>query len=70
MRCLTLSIEEGVEEAIEGVDLKETRRCYRDQSEFVVLDRFLTQPVVDQLLREVDVLTHDVNRNYGNGTQC
>ena len=63
-RHLKLSIEEGVEQAIEGLDLTETRRCYRDQSEFVVLDRFLTQPVVDQLLREVDVLTPDVNRNY------
>src|SRR3990167_2174138 len=64
MRCLKLSIEEGGEEAIKGGDLRETRRCYREQNEFVVLDRFLTQPVIDQLLREVDVLTPDVNRNY------
>lgn len=64
MRHLQLSIEREVEQTIEGVDLIDTRRCYRDQNEFVVLDRFLTQPVVDQLLREVDVLTPDVNRNY------
>ena len=64
MRHLTLSIEREVVRAIEGVDLAETRRCYRDQNEFVVLDRFLTQPVVDPFLREVGVLTPDVNRNY------
>jgi alkylated DNA repair dioxygenase AlkB len=67
MRHLKLSIEQEVVRAIEGVDLRETRRCYCDQNEFVVLDRFLTQPVVDQLLREVDVLTPDVNRNYVSG---
>ena len=64
MRHLKLSIEREVERAIKGVDLVDTRRCYREQNEFVVLDRFLTQPVVDQLLREVDVLAPDVNRNY------
>lgn len=64
MRHLQLSIEREVEQTIEGVDLRETRRCYRDQNEFVVLDRFLTQPVVDQLLYEVDLLRPDVNRNY------
>ena len=64
MRNLKLSIEQEVVRAIAGVDLRETRRCYRDQNEFVVLDRFLTQPVVDQLLYEVDLLTPDMNRNY------
>jgi hypothetical protein len=64
MRHLKLNIEGEVARAIEGVDLVETRRCYRDQNEFVLLDHFLAQPVVDQLLREVDVLTPDVNRNY------
>jgi hypothetical protein len=64
MRNLQLSIEREVERAIEGVNLKDTRRCYRDQSEFVVLERFLSQPMVDQLLYEVDLLTPDVNRNY------
>ena len=63
MRHLKLSIEGEVARAIEGVDLVDTRRSYRDQNEFVVLDRFLTQLVVDQLLREVDVLTPGVNRN-------
>ena len=64
MRHLKLNIEGEVARAIEGVDLVETRRCYRDQNEFVLLDRFLTQPAVDRLLRELDVLTPDVNRNY------
>ena len=64
MRHLKLSIEREVVRAIERVDLVDTRRCCRDQNEFVVLDRLLTQPVVDQLLREVDVLMPDVNRNY------
>lgn len=66
MRNLKLSIEREVIRATEGVDLEEIGRCYRDQNEFVVLERFLTltQPVVDQLLDEVDLLTPDVNRNY------
>jgi len=50
MRHLNLSIEQEVVRAIEGVDLEEIRRCYRDQDEFVVLDRFLTRLVIDQLL--------------------
>lgn len=64
MRNLKLSIEREVIRATEGVDLDEMRRCYREQHEFVVLERFLTQPVVGQLLDEVDLLTPDVNRNY------
>jgi hypothetical protein len=64
MRHFQLSIEREVDRTIEGVNLKDTRRHYRDQSEFVVLDRFLTQPVVDQLLHEVNLLAPDVNRNY------
>ena len=64
MRHLKLSIEREVVRAIERVDLVDTRRCCRDQNEFIVLDRLLAQPVVDQLLREVDVLMPDVNRNY------
>ena len=67
MRHLKLSIEQEVVRTIEGVDLVKTRRCYREQNEFVVLDRFLTQPVIDQLLREVDVLAPDVNRKYVSG---
>ncbi|MEK7352487.1 MAG: 2OG-Fe(II) oxygenase, partial [Nitrospirota bacterium] len=64
MRHLKPSIERGVERAIEEVDLAEICRCYRDQNEFVVLERLLTQPVVDQFLREVELLTPEVNRNY------
>ncbi len=64
MRNLKLSIERDVLRATEGVDLEEMRGCYREQNEFVVLERFLTQPVVDQLLDEVDLLRPDVNRNY------
>ncbi|MBI4000240.1 MAG: 2OG-Fe(II) oxygenase [Nitrospira defluvii] len=64
MRHLRLSIERDIEQAIEGVDLNDTRRRYRDHNEFVVLERFLTQPVVGQFLHEVDLLADDVNRNY------
>jgi len=64
MRHLKLGIEREVVRAIEGLDLIETRRCYLEQNEFVLLDRFLAQPLVDQLLCEVDLLTLCVNRNY------
>lgn len=64
MRHLKLSIDQEVIRAIEGVDLAEIRRCYRDQDEFVVLDHFLTRSVVDQLLLDVDSLVPGVNRNY------
>ena len=63
-KLIKLSIEQEVVRAIEGVDLAEIRRCYRDQDEFVVLDRFLTRLVIDQLLLEVDSLAPRVNRNY------
>jgi hypothetical protein len=64
MRHLKLNIEQEVERAIEGLDLAEIRRCYRDQNEFVVLERLLTRPTVDQFLQEVEFLTPDINRNY------
>jgi hypothetical protein len=64
MRHLNPTIEREVVQAIKGLDRREARRCYRDQNEFVMLDRFLTRPVADQLLREVDVLASDVNRKY------
>jgi alkylated DNA repair dioxygenase AlkB len=64
MRHLKPTIEGEVVQAIKGLDLRGARRCYRDQNEFVMLDRFLTRPVVNQLLREMDVLASDVNRKY------
>jgi len=67
MRHLELSIEQEIARAIEGLDLTETRCCYREQNEFVVLDCFLTQPVVDQFLREVDLLTPGVSRDDVSG---
>lgn len=64
---LKFSIEQEVAQAIEGLDLLETRRCYREQNEFVILDRFLTRPAIDQFLREADLLTPGVNRNAVSG---
>ena len=67
MRHLELSIEQEIDRAIEGLDVTEARRCYREQNEFVVLDRFLTQPAVEEFLREVDRLTPGVNRDDVSG---
>ena len=67
MRHLELSIEREIARAIEGLDLTETRRCYREQNEFVVLDRFLTRPAVEEFLREVDLLTPGVSRDDVSG---
>ncbi|NWF73349.1 MAG: 2OG-Fe(II) oxygenase [Nitrospirae bacterium] len=67
MRPLELSIEQEIARAIEGLDLTEARRCYREQNEFVVLDHFFTRPAVDQFLREADLLTPGVNRNDVSG---
>lgn len=63
MRHLKLSIEGEIIRAIEGMDLRETSPCSRDQNEFIV-PFFFTRSVTDHLLREVDVLASDVNRNY------
>ncbi len=63
MRHLKLSIEGEIIRAIKGVDLRETSPCSRDQNEFIV-PFFFTRSVTDHLLREVDVLASDVNRNY------
>jgi len=67
MQHLGLSIEQEIARAIEGLDLTETRRSYREQNEFVVLDRFLTRPAVEEFLREVDLLTPGVSRDDVSG---
>ncbi|MCP9453243.1 MAG: 2OG-Fe(II) oxygenase [Nitrospira sp.] len=50
--------------AIERADLTFLHRLYGEQNEFVRLERFIPQPVIEQCVREVELLEGDVHRNY------
>ncbi|MBI4400496.1 MAG: 2OG-Fe(II) oxygenase [Nitrospirae bacterium] len=64
MQNLTVSVEQSVQDAIDGLDLERVRRAYWDQNEFVFLERILPLEAVDQFLSEVERVRLVVNRNY------
>jgi hypothetical protein len=59
------SIAEAVEQAVASLDFERVRKEYWEQNEFVCLQRFLPQTVVDEwLVPEVVRLKPKLNRNY------
>jgi hypothetical protein len=60
----TTVVAETVSQALAGVDADEVRRCYREQNEFVYLERWLPAPLVARMVAEVDRVRPAVNRNY------
>lgn len=64
MEQLTIDLENALKRSIAGLDWDRVSGAYREQNEFVFLDRFLPQEVVDHLLSEVDPTRTDVHRNY------
>ena len=60
----TTTVAETVARALAGLDLADVQRRYREQDEFVYLDRWLTPSLIDRLLVEVERVRPCINRNY------
>jgi alkylated DNA repair dioxygenase AlkB len=58
------TVADAVADALARVDLDALRRTYRDQSEFVYLERWLPAPLVAQMIAEVERVRPAINRNY------
>jgi len=60
----TTTVADAVADALARVDLDALRRTYRDQSEFVYLERWLPAPLVARMVAEVERVRPAINRNY------
>ncbi|HEX6211228.1 MAG TPA: 2OG-Fe(II) oxygenase [Methylomirabilota bacterium] len=64
MNETTTAVAETVTQALAGVDVDEVRRRYREQNEFVYLERWLPAALVARMVAEVDRVRPAINRNY------
>jgi len=64
MKTLAMEIEDSLGEAIERLDQPGIQRTYWDQNEFVLLEGFIPQTVVEPCLFEVEQVQSEVHRNY------
>jgi hypothetical protein len=60
----TTSVGEIVEDALAGLDLTDVQRRYREQDEFVYLERWLPPSLIERMLVEVERVRPSINRNY------
>ena len=61
----TRSLSEAVEQAVAALDFERVRKDYWEQNEFVVIERFLSQTIVEQsLIPRAEHLKPKLNRNY------
>jgi hypothetical protein len=64
MSDATIAVAETVQQALAGLDLAAVRQSYRDQNEFVYLERWLPAGLIARMLSEVERVRPAVNRNY------
>ena len=57
-------VADTVARALATVDVEAVRRTYREQNEFVYLERWLPAALVDAMVREVERVRPAVNRNF------
>jgi hypothetical protein len=57
-------VADEVGRALAGLDSEDVRRTYRDQNEFIYLERWLPASLVDQMVVEVERVRPAINRNY------
>lgn len=60
----TIEVEEGIQRAVAAIDLASLSRSYWDQHEFIFLDRFIPNEIVDRCLSEAEQLRSQINRNF------
>jgi hypothetical protein len=58
------SIEDEIARAIRGLSLSALRATYREQNEFIVLERWLPAPVIESCVAEARRLRTAIHRNY------
>ncbi len=64
MKTVATNISEEMSEAIQRQDASALVNSYQDQGEFLSLDSFLSQGVIDDLMEEVEGVRPLLNRNY------
>jgi hypothetical protein len=65
MESSLMRLSDGIQHALQELDLDRTQRRYWEQNECVVLEHFLPDEVVAQdLLPEAEKLRTDIHRNY------
>ena len=58
------AVADEVGRALAALDLEDTRKTYRDQNEFIVLERWLPAALVARMVAEVDRVRPAIHRNY------
>jgi len=59
-----IDVDRQVEEAVTALDLDSLRRDYLENDEFVYLERFLPEPLLNQWNSEADATKSRIHRNY------
>src|SRR5688572_4258497 len=57
-------VTDEIAHALQAVDLEKARRAYREQNEFIYLERWLPASIVERLLAEVERVRPAIHRNY------
>jgi alkylated DNA repair dioxygenase AlkB len=58
------AIEDAIARTLKALDLDAVRRTYRDQDEFVYIDRLFPEDVIGPMVEEVERAKPRLNRNY------
>ena len=64
METVLANVEEEVGKALENLHVDHLLQVYAEQGEFLTLDAFLPQTVIDHFMLEVEKVRPKLNRNY------
>lgn len=57
-------VTDTLTDAVAALDVPALTQCFRNQDEFIVVEGFLPQPLLDACLSALDTLAPAINRNY------
>ena len=64
MTIITSNVVEDVKDAIDQQDVQALSERYHEQGEFLTIDSFLPQDLIDQFMDEVQGMRDQLNRNF------
>ena len=64
MLCQTIDVEQMLQQTVREVDQASLSQAYWDQSECLILDRFIPKKIINPCLTEVELLRKNIYRNY------